>query len=389
MTTSEILKHNIYYPKALEKYTNFLCKTMDSRAISADNVSDTILNEIYRTHPRSGWILSKSEANEHKDFFRPTKENIYDCFKNNVWANCSFEDRIMLINLYLDKFFENFGVKPKLKIVLDKKTYNPGERGFYELNRNQIYVNTDELMHCNGVEILALLFHECSHAKDLVKFRDQTLPNMLENLCGVNHANSRRPYSFQKEIMDLNYEGNVHHRKLGTIAIDKKLRNDIVKAKNFFNVVRLTCVTPDKVHSREDMEKYMQNILYFYSPIERFARIATRNFLKSNFKDQKFAYEDEVFLKNQVTQEDRINKMLDEFKSYLTSPQGAIIDLRGLFDLYTKHEFYHKPRLFEKPHSELYPKECADVDKRYNDVMSQIYSNFRLQNSKNLDELTR
>ncbi len=375
-------------PQSLKKYEGFL-KARGEENAHYDRASDLILQQILES--KDGKLVLKMNMGSVPHCFIPDLEDIPTCFGERIWSNCTFEEKIKIVSEYMEFFFQNSNTpKPKLRIV--PKPNDVGEASClacYKHNTNTVFLDIDKIIDYSGIEILSILYHECTHAVDISHIKSDVMPELLTTYI-QDGDNPMSDISLEKNILDIDTQGVVYnyqtHKKE---RLDTRKKMDVLKCKNLiapFSIVNIE--TPADIHSREDMEDYINSIMYYYSPLERFARISVLNFFRQQFKDEELlTSRDQKEIKRELENELIIDQKIKSLKELLVKDatfggKEAIIDMRDLYDLATQCKFYKKEYLFMPSNAQKFPEKAKEIEDRYNQTIGDVYSNFRLQQQK-------
>lgn len=369
-------------PKSLEKYKNVVDKLPLVEKIIPSKISDAILKQILSS--KKGELILKKNSLKNIEFFKPDLEDMPNCFLKGCWDNCSLEDKVKITYQYIEYFFKDTPYdKPKLLLVTkDKITSSSSSVAYYNLNDNSIFIDLDKMQDLAGVHFLGVLFHECTHAKDLTNIKEKIIPELLEKYAGINSVSARHIFKFQKEIMDLNTEGYIDNLKTGKKElISKPLKEKILKAKNCMSVITPTSVeTLSEIQTKAEFEKYVQTMLYYYSPIERFARVAVRNYFRTQFTDKEAcSSSDQIYVDSEVKNETYVDKQLMVFKNLFKTENGIIATAKELLDLMLKKQFMERTTAFKYAMKDMYAKEYLKISETYDNKITEAYNMFKLK----------
>lgn len=369
-------------PKTLEKYKNVVDKLPLVEKLIPDKISEAILKQILSS--KNGELILKKNNYKNTEFFKPELESMPNCFLKGYWDNCSLEDKVKITYKYMEYFFKNTPYdKPKLLLVTkDKTTSNSSSVAYYNLNDNSIFIDLDKMQDLAGVHFLGVLFHECTHAKDLTNIKEKIIPELLEKYAGINSVSARHIFKFQKEIMDLNTEGYIDNQKTGKKElISKPLKEKILKAKNCMSVITPSSVeTLSEIKTKADFEKYVQTMLYYYSPIERFARVAVRNYFRTQFTDKEACSStDQIYVNSEVKNETYIDKQLMIFKNLFKTENETIATAKELMDLLLKKQYMERPTAIKYAMKDTFAKEYLKVSETYDKKITEAYNMFKLK----------
>lgn len=375
-------------PKSLKKFEGFLRAKGEWNA-HYDRASDLVLQQILGS--KDGKMILQMDTDSGPHCFIPELDDIPSCFGERIWDNCVFEEKIKIINEYLEYFFQNSNVsKPKLRII--PKPNDAGENSCYACynhNTNTVFIDLDRLANRSGMEILAILYHECTHAVDIDHIKNEVMPELLNTYI----KDGDKPMSgsnCDKRILELDIQvlvPNYQTHKKEKLSTKKRL--DILKCKNLispFNLVKND--TPSSIYSKEDMKDYINSIMYYYSPLERFARISVLNFFRQQLKNEDLlTAKDQKYAENEMEKELRIDQKINSLKEMLVkdAPFGSketIIDMRDLYDLVTQYKFYKKEFRFLSSNAQRFPEKAKEIEEKYDRTIGEIYSNFKFQQHK-------
>ena len=373
----------IELPQSLEKYKKFFenCPLIDS--ISPERLSDKLLEHINKS--RDGKLLLLLSKNfKETEYFIPKLEDIPSCFMENVWRNCTIEDKIKLADKYLDYFFQNCPqIRPTLQLIpKTKQGPNNSTLGYYAHHSKRLFVNLDKLMSKSGIAFLSVLYHECTHAKDFNRIEKEIMPRLLKEYTNVASDVMKYPLLCDEHIMRMRASGIAVNKQTGEKKlIEGKLKNDILRAKNYYSIFDCSDIDdPRDVKSKSDFRKYLQTILYYYSPLERFARISVKQFFKEQLKNKDFISEaDKYYLMLQVESEKNVDQMLNDFKELLVIDGETIIDMKDLLDLAMQNKFYQKPCYIGQSNAHKFPEEAERVKVTYERIVNDIYFNLLMK----------
>lgn len=376
-------------PKILSKYEGYI-NSLNNRVNrnSSESLSSFLLNQILNS--KDGKLVLKMKVGSDKfQFYIPDEEDIPNCFLKRIWNFATIEDKIKITDKYLDYLFRNdIQSRPTLRIVSHpNSTVDNDSLASYEKKNNEIFLNLDNLEDVSGLNFMAILFHECTHAKDMANIEKNIAPEILTKYTRISDEEANYAKLWEKLIIDMPFEGLVFNKKLG----DKELlesvpQQKILKCKNYFSIFNeCTMYSPDNIRNKKDFETYLNSILYFYSPLERFARISVRNFFMKQLTDKRIIMDEDIKEARAIIDgEDKIDECIATFKEFLAKPsqyggQETIVDMKGLFDLASKYNFYCK-RGFGKFTNEIkYPTQAKKIKEEYNKTLSQLYHNFMLK----------
>ena len=371
-------------PKSLDKHKKFLsenCSLMDS--ISPSRVSDILLEHIQQSKDGK-LLLLLSKGYDEKEYFIPELDDIPSCFLGNVWTNCSIEEKIKITDKYLDYFFQNCPeIRPTLQLISESRnSQNIDTLGYYMRSTKRLYVNFDKLIGNSGISFLSVLYHECTHAKDFNLIEKEIMPELLQNYSNVSSDTIKHPLLCDEYIMRMSANGFAQNKHTGEKKlIDGKLKNDILRAKNYYCIFESSDITnPSEVASKADFQKYLQTVFYYYSPLERFARTSVKRYFKEQLKNDKCkSIADEYYMMAQVESEKNVDSMLEDFKELLVINGETIVDMKDLLDLAMQYKFYQKPCYFGQSNSMKFPQEAERVKVTYENLINQIYNNLLMK----------
>ena len=373
----------IELPHSLEKYKKFFesCPLIDR--ISPVRLSDRLLEHINTS--RDGKLLLLLSKNfKETEYFIPKLEDIPSCFMEKVWRNCTIEDKIKLADKYLDYFFQNCPqIRPTLLLLpKTKQSTNKSTLGYYAPHSKRLFINLDKLSTKSGIEFLSVLYHECTHVKDFSRIEKEIMPRLLKEYTDTSSDILKYPLLCDEYVMRMSASGMAINKKTGEKKyIDGKLKNDILRAKNYYSIFECSTIyDPSDVKSKDDFRQYLQTILYYYSPIERFARISVKQFFKEQLKNKDFISEaDESYLISQVESEKNVDQMLNDFKELLVVDGKTIIDMKDLLDLAMQNNFYQKPSFVGQSNAIKFPQEAERVKVTYERIVDNIYFNLLMK----------
>lgn len=372
-----------YIPKSLKKYQKFIDSCPQIDCISPDRLSDRLLEHINKS--RGGkLLLLLSKGNDKFEYFIPELDDIPSCFMENVWENCSLEDKIKIIDKYLDYFFQNCPQNRPTLQLLPKVEEGPNDTtlGYYTHNSKRIFIDLDKIENSSGIVFLSVIYHECTHAKDFSKIENEIMPRLLRTYSDVSPDLFEHPSLCDSYVMRMSATGFADNRKTGEKKyIEGKLKNDILRTKNFYSIFECTDIKdPNEVRTKEDFKKYLQSMLYFYSPVERFARTGVKRYFRGQLKHLEcISKSDEQYMLSQVESERYIDKMLSVFKELLVIKGETKIDMKDFLDLAMQNKFYQKPTYFGKCNAMKFPEEAERIKRKYEKIVDQLYSNLLMK----------
>lgn len=368
------------FPDSLIKYSYLTYLNVNNK-LSVSKMSDIVLNFVLKS--KNGRLILKRVCNGKSTLFIPEQNDIPNCFLGHIWGYTTIEDKIKIIDKYLDYFFEGKIVsKPRLRILVDNDNgIDDSCDASYRQDINEIFVNLDSLSKSDGIRTLSCLYHECSHAIDLNNAKEKLMPNLIEKFCGkkVEYDNI---YNFSRVLIDLDTSGYLKSADGKDCPITPILKKDILRCKNnysSFNIVKIRNVK--EIKDEAGFKDYLDSIMYYYQPVERFARVSVVQFFRNQF-DPKEVYfsSDKYNIEREINAEKKIDHKIDEFKSFLEKHnldgrKTNIIDMRDLLDLAMKHRYYNELS-WTQPIREVYPKQAQAVKNEYSSVVRNIYQNF-------------
>lgn len=375
-------------PEDLRKYQKFVDTLSLIDRSNYQTLSERILNQIL--HSKDGRLVLKKRTkfNEYECYI-PDLNDIPNCFVSSIWDNASIEDKIKIIDKYLDYLFQSRpSARPSLRILA-----NPNDkidltcRASYNYLHNEIFINLNNLSGSTGMFIMANLFHECSHARDCDNILTRILPKILRKFTNLNEEQLKYLKLFDRKVIDLDTYGSVFDRETKSReCISTTIQDEILKCKNFFVVFNdINNELPTDIQSRNDFEKYLNTILYYYSPLERFARVSVRNYFRTQFSDRSMlSATDEKAVENIINNELYVDKFLGIFKELLVRKtsggiQETIISMKDLFDVACRYKYYTAVDYAGIRKSDRFPIQGSDAIDTYNKVISAVYSNYLLQ----------
>lgn len=374
-------------PKELVKYKGFI-ESLGEKNINSRNynrVSKFLLRQILDS--KDGKLLLRMKTGLDKfDFYMPEMSDIPNCFVKRVWDFSSFEDKIKIIDKYLEYLFENdTNKKPNLRIISNPlDSVDNDNLANYNIHSNEVFLNLDKLEEYPGLSVMSIIFHECTHAKDMTNIEGNIIPQILQNYTTLEDESTYHPALFEKLIMDMPIEGYLFNKKSDNRdLVQGKIQNDILKCKNFFSIFNeSSIIDPNVVSSKADFEKYVNSMLYFYSPLERFARISVRNFFRTQISDDRLIMEeDKKNAQSIVDNETYIDGYLDTFKQVLVESRRdngghTITTMKDLFDKASQYQYYCKKQIFGRTNEEKFPTQAKLVKNKYKNLLNELYSNF-------------
>lgn len=375
-------------PKDLSKYEKYveILIDRDKRAGSYKNLSNFLLRQILESKDGKMMFKVKTDLNQF-EYYMPSLNEIPNCFEKRIWDYATFEDKIKIVDKYLDFLFQkDKSNRPSIRIIS-----NPSNKvdklclANYNRSENEIYLNLDLLDNCTGLKFMAVLFHECAHARDMANIRDNIMPEILHKYTPLSKEASLRPNIFEKLIIDMPIDDMLFNK----LSKEKEysqgaIQQKILKCKNYFSVFNeSTLLDPDLVNNKGDFERYMKSILYWYSPLERFARVSVRNFFRTQLNDNQIIMdEDKKIAKALINEEVHIDESLNKFKQFLIRPTSFgghehIVDMKQLFDLASKYKFYCERGSLIMSNEKKYPSQAKAIKEEYRKVLNDLYINFK------------
>lgn len=376
-------------PKSLSKYEGYI-SSLNNRVDrnSSESLSNFLLKQILNS--KDGKLVLKMKVGSDKfQFYIPDEENIPNCFLKRIWDFATIEDKIKITDKYLDYIYKNdIPSRPGLRIVSNPNSaVDKGSLASYEKKNNEIYLNLDRLESSSGLNFMSILFHECTHAKDMANIENNIAPEILTKYTRIRDDEAKIVNLWEKLIIDMPYEELVYNKKSGEKELLEGVsQQKILKCKNYFSIFNeCTMYSPDNVHNKKDFEAYLNSILYLYSPLERFARISVRNFFRKQLTDKRIIMDEDIReARAIIDSEDKIDEYIATFKEFLAKPsqyggKETIVDMKGLFDLASKYNFYCKKGFGRFTNEIKYPTQAKKIKEEYNKTLTNLYHNFMLR----------
>lgn len=375
-------------PEDLKKYQKFVDTLSSIDRSNYLSLSERLLKQILNSK-ECKLILKKRVRFNNYECYVPELNDIPNCFASSIWDSASIEDKIKIIDKYIDYLFQNCpSGRPGLRILADPREKTdltcPAN---YNYHHNKIFINLDDVSSCPGMFTMANLFHECSHARDCDNIQTKILPKVLRKYTSLDDEQIKYPKLFDRKIIEMDTVGYIFDRDTQSKEfINSAIEDEILKCKNFFVIFNdINNILPTDIQSREDFEKYLNTILYYYSPLERFARVSVRNYFRTQFSDRSMlSPTDEKAVESIINNELYVDKFLATFKELLVRKisndrHETIISMKDLFDVACRYKYYTTVDYMGISKRERYPIQGDDAVDTYNKVVSAIYSNYLLQ----------
>lgn len=375
-------------PDELKKYENYVNTLSLIDTSQYQLLSDRIIKQILKSKDGK-LILKVKNGYDAPKCYIPEFDEIPNCFADSVWSLTTIEDKIKIIDKYMDYLFQNDPKsKPKLRII--PRPQDPVDKialANYNHSSHSLFLNLDKLRDLDGINYMSLIFHECVHARDMGNIESTLLPDILRKYTDLTEEQIKYPKVFEREIIELNTTGYLFNRLTGKKeVINNSLKDDILKCKNFMEIFNdVSIENPKAIKSKVDFEKYINSMLYYYSPVERFARVGVRNFFRTQLNAGNIVSSKDMMTTNSIVDSElAVEKMLDELREMLIKrtmdgSQETIIDMKNLLDLAIKYKFYTKKSIYGKSNREKFESDANDVINKYNNVIDAIYTNYIYQ----------
>ncbi len=282
------------------------------------------------------------------------KDDFNHAFLSNNWGGLDFSQRYTILHWLQSTLSTNHKPLPPIDFILP---YTTNSAGSYNYRTNSLYLNFSNLNL--GIYMAGNLIHEMDHFNGLNK------PDINDYVQINNKEVSLKNYLISK------------YRQIDAIDIDlfqvnKADWNSVLFLKNILSPIGTTKTHNTDVNSTTSFKQYMQNELYYFSPIERRAFTEESRKLTSMMTHQPMKYLDRAVL-------DEIKKHADKIQLLKYSP--VLKELNdtnkyNLLDTVFQVNYYNS-------NSDLYmSQKCVKYEYEADAMYIGIYNHFKDKNGK-------
>ena len=373
-------------PDCFQKYLRDSRAKDIKKTLSRTKTFDIILNLILQS--KNGKLLFKDTSNPNiPNFYSPKKNNdIIKIFLFNTWRNCSFEDKVKAINLFVENFFKNSKTPaPKLTgIPYKKEILELNILGYFHKEKNELYINFDKINEFSGIKLLSILYHECSHCVDFYNIQNNLIPTLLKKYWNTSTINPQSSLTLDEEIkiIELPISGYIfNHQSQKEEFIDNNLRNDILKAKNYIvSFMPTNSITFSTIKTKKDLYSYISNTLYLMSPCERHARVQSKKYMTKINNNSRLAHDDSIQIEHEFKQDKSINnKIINDCKKFtdlLSRQSKESLQSLEIWDTFTRARFYDNQKRkiagLPRKYLPLHNKAISNANSALNSMFSHI-----------------
>lgn len=368
-------------PKCFQKYL----KDAEIRDINFLMSNTTAFNIILKKilESKDGKLILKETNGDRPIFYQiDEKHDISKAFLSKTWENCTFEDKVKCIHLFIEKFFKNTDCPTPILtgIPYKKEILNQNILGYYQKENNEIFINFDSMTHMTGIQCYSIIYHECCHALNFYDIKYKLIPDILFKYCGIVSNEYDLDIDKMCAIMELPTQDCIYNYKTGKIVnMTHIIRNDILQAKNYI-IAFLPEPTKslEEIKSKKELSNYLDNSFYLASPCERFARTETLKRLREISVGYKHTYTDSIILKKLINHEKEVTTKLKADREFTFKYKGLFpvnpIAYLDLWDSFAKEKFYEQQKKkisgLPKRYTALYTR-ALEITKKIKDT---IYS---------------
>ena len=160
-----------------------------------------------------GWkeeTLSEERQREKEHDLYMQKE-IFDLleteeYNKKTWKKASPEEREQILESFMQKLAEIFGVTVSSEIIFD--SLGEDTRGMYSHGNRTVYINKDYLKKKDSYEIMQTMIHEMRHAyqhaavdnPDSYNVSEETIKQWSENFKPENYKSTKNGYTFEEYV---------------------------------------------------------------------------------------------------------------------------------------------------------------------------------------------
>ncbi len=277
------------------------------------------------------------------------KDDFNHAFLSKNWSGLDFSQKYTILHWLQSTLSTNHNQLPSINFISPDFNMVGNVNDSYNYKTKSIYLNPSFLD--SGLNIASALIHEMDHYKNFLNLDVNSIVqinNKEENL----KKYLRKKYN--EKIIDIDLS-----------QVDKSDWNSVLFYKNILSPITRTGTKINDVDSIDAFIKYMQNELYYFSPIEKKAYAEESRQLNIMFADQVRGY-DRLML-------NKINRHTNKIESLSYAPvlkrlgedsSNELLNATMQANYYSRHD-----DLYKSPECDKYEHEN---NKNFNNIYNYL-----------------
>lgn len=322
-------------------------------SLKSDSFTDRDFYAFNNEYLRRNTLLEEKEltaldGNSKKIILR--KDDFYKGFTYDAWKSLDFPQQYTLLH-WLQSSLSSHTPLPTIDLI--SPYVNSKLNGAYINRSNSLYLNYSQFK--SGMDAAHIVIHEMDHHDSYSQPPVNSNVTVGDNQ--ISLKNYIRSKFYKRKLIDIDLKDVQAHEK-----------DDVLFYKNLLApVIAHSTVTKPEIDFEGFFQQYIQNELYYYSPLEQAALLKEKNHLNFMFANQRLTGKDKNKLEEVNRYADRVLSLerMPILKKLDKKSRNKLLNTTFQVGYYTRNNLTMSPTcdryLHEK--STLVSELCAEVKK--------------------------